>query len=128
MPDPEVVKAQLRQRGFLPDQFDKVDHRIRTAVEFSALYLEDIDKKLDRSSNSCRADRTRRATPAEIGSFVRLTASSGTLLKPRPAPRGAFPFVPAGLTAHIQYGAGSTDPCLPKARLMGDHPLIPALN
>ena len=48
MPDPEVVKAQLRQRGFLPDQFDKVDRRIRTAVEFSALYLEDIDKKLDK--------------------------------------------------------------------------------
>ena len=48
MPDPEVVKAQLRQRGFLPDPFDKVDHRIRTAVEFSALYLEDIYKKLDK--------------------------------------------------------------------------------
>ncbi len=25
-----------------------------------------------------------------------------------PASRGAFPFEPAGLTAHIQYGAGST--------------------
>ncbi len=48
MPDPEVVKAQLRQQGFLPDQFDKQDRRVRTAVEFSALYLEDIDKKLDK--------------------------------------------------------------------------------
>ncbi len=48
MPDPEVVKARLRQQGFLPDQFDKQDRRVRTAVEFSALYLEDIDKKLDK--------------------------------------------------------------------------------
>ncbi len=48
MPDPEVVKERLRQQGFLPDQFDKQDRRVRTAVEFSALYLEDIDKKLDK--------------------------------------------------------------------------------
>ncbi len=48
MPDPEVVKARLRQQGFLPDQFDKQDRRIRAAVEFSALYLEAIDKKLDK--------------------------------------------------------------------------------
>ncbi len=31
---------------------------------------------------------------------------------------GAFSFVPAGLTAHIQYGAGSTSP----QRLMGATP------
>ena len=28
----------------------------------------------------------------------------------RPRSGGAFSFVPAGLTAHIQYGAGSTNP------------------
>ena len=48
MPDPEVIKERLRQQGFLPDQFDKQDRRVRTAVEFSALYLEAIDKKLDK--------------------------------------------------------------------------------
>lgn len=48
MPDSEVVKERLRQQGFLPDQFDKQDRRVRTAVEFSALYLEAIDKKLDK--------------------------------------------------------------------------------
>ncbi len=48
MPDPEVIKERLRQQGFLPDQFDKQDRRIRAAVEFSALYLEEIDKKLDK--------------------------------------------------------------------------------
>ncbi len=37
--------------------------------------------------------------------------------KSRPASRGAF-FVTAGLTAHIQYGAGSTAPM----RLMGATP------
>lgn len=48
MPDSEVVKERLRQQGFLPDQFEKQDRRVRTAVEFSALYLEAIDKKLDK--------------------------------------------------------------------------------
>ncbi len=38
--------------------------------------------------------------------------------KTRPASRGAFSFVPTGLTAHIQYGAGSTAPM----RLMGATP------
>ena len=42
----------------------------------------------------------------------------------RPASRGAFSFVPAGLTAHIQYGAGSTAPVV---RLIGCKPPIPAL-
>ncbi len=48
MPDPEVVKERLRQQGFLPDQYEKQDGRVRTAVEFSALCLEAIDKKLDK--------------------------------------------------------------------------------
>ena len=33
--------------------------------------------------------------------------------------RRGFSFVPAGLTAHIQYGAGSTDPCLPQGAVDG---------
>ncbi len=48
MPNPEVIKERLRQQGFLPDPFDKQDRRVRAAVEFSALYLEEIDKKLDK--------------------------------------------------------------------------------
>ena len=48
MPDPEVIKRRLRQQGFMPDQFEKQDRRVRAAVEFSALYLKEIDKKLDK--------------------------------------------------------------------------------
>ena len=48
MPDPEVIKRRLRQQEFLPDQFEKQDRRVRAAVESSALYLEEIDKKLDK--------------------------------------------------------------------------------
>ncbi len=48
MPDPQVIKERLRQQGFLPDPFDKQDRRVRAAVEYSALYLEEIDKKLDK--------------------------------------------------------------------------------
>ncbi len=48
MPDPEVIKRRLSQQGFLPNQFEKQDRRVRAAVESSALYLEEIDKKLDK--------------------------------------------------------------------------------
>ncbi len=54
MPDPEVVKARLRQQGFLPDpvilntRVEKQDRRVRAAVEPSPLYLKEIDKKLDK--------------------------------------------------------------------------------
>ncbi len=48
MSDPEVIKRRLRQQGFLPDQFEMQDRRVRAAVEFSALYLKEIDKKLDK--------------------------------------------------------------------------------
>ncbi len=48
MPDPEVIKRRLNQQGFLPNQFQKQDRRVRAAVEFNALYLKEFDKKLDK--------------------------------------------------------------------------------
>ncbi len=48
MSDPEVIKRRLRQQGFLPDQFEMQDRRVRAAVEFNALYLKGMDKKLDK--------------------------------------------------------------------------------
>ncbi len=48
MPSPEVIKERMRQQGYLPDPFERQEHRIRRGVEYSALYLGEIDKKLDK--------------------------------------------------------------------------------
>ena len=48
MPNPEAIKERMRQQGFLPDPFEHHDQRIRRGVEYSALYLGEIDQKLDK--------------------------------------------------------------------------------